>query len=303
MIQSMTGYASAIVEIPLSAQEKLSLSIHIKALNSRYFEILCKLPYVLTDFEIALQKLLKQKLQRGNIYLTIKIQHSTSTHEIIPNVATIRAYLQAIATIKTTCHINDELNLATLLQLPNIFQVEEEPLQKTLEPLLINQVHTIVEQLIAMRLQEGAVLKHDLLDQMLGIQAKTLKIQETSNQVLTDKKEQLDSIITAINTKNSDIKSTQDHLQEQHKMALLADLEKMDIHEELIRAQAHIAAFINYLHSAQDNYGKKLDFILQELTREINTMTAKCSDVTISSLAIDIKAALEKCREQTQNIV
>lgn len=303
MLQSMTGYASAIIELPIKEQEKLSLSVQIKSLNSRYFEATSKIPSLFTDTDVAIQKLLKQKLERGHVYITIKIQHDMLKHAIMPSLSTIQGYVSAINIIKKECHIKDEISLQTLLQLPDIFQTEDEPLSKTTETVLLQKIEAVVDQLIMMRTAEGAVLEKDIKQQIKIINQKLLLIKTASEQTAKEKRDELDSIISQLQTFASEDVCANKCLLEQQKTTVLIELEKIDINEEIVRAQAHLASIHEYLLINQSSKGKKLDFILQELNREINTIASKCSHFTISSLAIDIKSELEKCREQSQNIV
>lgn len=303
MIQSMTGYASAIIDIPIKEHEKLSLSVQIKSLNSRYFEATSKVPYLLTDLDVAIQKLLKQKLQRGHVYITIKIQHDALKHSVIPALSTIKGYIEAINTIKKECLIKDEVSLQTILQLPNIFQTEEEALSKTTEALLLQELETVIDLLISMRTDEGKVLEQDITHQVKTVSQKLALIKEASAQTAVGKKQELDTVIAKLQTYAQEDLCANKCLLESQKATLLSELEKIDIHEEVVRAQAHLVSILEWLQVNEVAKGKKLDFILQELNREINTIASKCSHFTISSLAIDIKAELEKCREQTQNIV
>lgn len=303
MIQSMTGYASAIIDIPVKEHEKLSLSIQVKSLNSRYFEATSKIPYLLNDLDVAIQKLLKQKLHRGHVYITIKIQHDALKHSVIPALSTIQGYIDAINTIKKECHLKEEVSLQTILGLPNIFQTEEEALSKATETMLLQELDKIIDQLIDMRIVEGKVLAQDILQQTATISQKLTLIKEASAQTTLEKKQELDSIISQLQAFSLEDMCANKCLLENQKSTILSELEKIDIHEEVVRAQAHLVSITQWLQVSEVNKGKKLDFILQELNREINTIASKCSHFTISSLAIDIKSELEKCREQTQNIV
>jgi len=303
MIQSMTGYANAIIEIPVKEHEKLSLSIQIKSLNSRYFEVTSKIPYLLMDLDVAIQKLLKQKLHRGHAYITIKIQHDELKHSIIPALTTIKGYIEAINAIKQECQIKEDISLQTILGLPNIFQTAEESLGKTTETILLEKLETIIDQLIVMRTEEGTSLANDITNQITIIAHKLNLIKEASAQTSIEKKQELDSVIQKLQAYAAEDICANKCLLESQKATLLSELEKIDIHEEIVRAQSHLISITQWLKIQEPSKGKKLDFILQELNREINTIASKCSHFTISSLAIDIKSELEKCREQAQNIV
>lgn len=303
MVQSMTGYASAIVDIPIKDNDKLSLSLHIKSLNSRYFEATCKVPYLLNNLEVATHKILKKHLHRGHVYLTIKIQNGLAKQSVVPSLATIQGYLKAITTIKKECKISEDISLQTLLQLPNILQIEEEALSKKAEELILKEIEILTEQLIKTRIAEGKNLAKDIKAQTTTILKKLATIKIVSAKILKEKKASLDTIMNELQRFNETEQSANQCLLETQKTSLLTELEKMDIHEEIVRASSHLETVKELLTTDQIIKGKKLDFILQELNRETNTIASKCSNFEISSLTIDIKAELEKCREQAQNIV
>ncbi|MBM17638.1 MAG: hypothetical protein CL947_01050 [Epsilonproteobacteria bacterium] len=303
MVQSMTGYASSIIEIPIKEQERLSLSISIKSLNSRYFEATCKVPYLLANIDVSIQRILKQKLHRGHVYITVKIQHDTLKHSVVPSLSTVKGYLKAIKTIKDECKINDAVSLQSILQLPNILQVAEEALTQKTEKAILKEIEGIADQLIKTRKTEGKILVGDITTQIKIIAKKLTEIEKASLKAAVEKKQELNTVISKLQTFSPEELCTNKCLLENQKTVLLSELEKIDINEEIVRANSHITTILEWLKSESDTKGKKLDFILQELNRETNTIASKCSSFTISSRSIDIKAALEKCREQAQNIV
>lgn len=303
MTQSMTGFSSSIVEISISKTEKLSLSLHLKSLNSRYFEVTCKLPYLLTNLEVAIQRALKKKLERGHVYLTVKIQQDATQLVVIPALNTIQQYLKAIKKIQTTCKIKDEVSLSTLLQLPNILQVEETAFNSKTEEKILDAVMALADGLILTRQSEGNVLAQDIEKSTKDVLKNLKLVKKNSEVAFTHKKKEIDSVLTKIQEFASTDTSIEKALLEQHKITLLSELEKIDINEELVRATAHINSIQELVQEPSVTKGKKLDFTLQELNREINTIASKCSHSAISSLTIDIKTDIEKAREQAQNIL
>lgn len=303
MTQSMTGFASAIVEIPINGIEKLSLSLHLKSLNSRYFETTCKLPYLLNNLEVPIHRMLKKKLERGHVYLTIKIQHDETKHVVIPSLPAIQGYLRAIKIIQETCNIKEEISLSSLLQLPNILHTEESALSATTEENVIKALESLADSLIMTRQVEGEVLANDIDFHMKEIAQKLSIIQASSKAINAEKKKNLEAVIEKLQAVSPEDLSLDNCLLETQKTTLLSELEKIDIHEEVVRAGAHISNMQQLLKENALSKGKKLDFTLQELNRETNTIASKCSNISISSLTIDIKTDLEKAREQSQNIL
>ena len=191
----MTGFASKIVEIPISKTEKLSLSMHLKALNSRYFETTCKLPSLLHHCEVSIHRILKKKLERGHIYLMVKVQHDATRHVVIPSKTTVQEYLSAINQIQKMCKIKEPVSLSTILQLPNIFQIEEETVQGATEEKVLQAIEDLTDDLIATRISEGKILSSYILLQMKEILKKLQEVSKTSLQVCKEKKEMLDQLI------------------------------------------------------------------------------------------------------------
>lgn len=299
----MTGFASAIVEIPISKTEKISLSMNMKALNSRYFEATCKLPYLLSNTEVSIQRILKKKLERGHIYLTIKVQQDATRHIAIPSRKTIEEYLNAINEIQSICKIKEPVSLGTILQLPNIFQIEEESLQGSAEEKILLAIEKLTDDLIKTRISEGKILALDIVTSIKEASKKLLSIKKASVKVFQKKKAELETLINKLNNVPIEEVSVKKCMLDNQKNVLISELEKIDIHEEEVRATAHTKSIIALLKEEVGPKGKKLDFTLQELNREINTIASKCSHSEISALTIDIKADIEKAREQAQNIV
>ena len=303
MTQSMTGFSSAIAEIPTAKTEKLSLSLHLKALNSRYFETTCKLPYIINNLEVLIHRILKKKLERGHIYLTIKIQHDSTKHVVIPSLTTITEYMDAIKIIQKTCNLKEEVSLGTLLQLPNILLVEEENLNSKTEEKILAAIETLADSLILTRQSEGNVLADDIKHHVLNISKNLTLIKKSSIKAIAAKKKELEALIVNLQKSATQELSVDNCLLENQKITLLAELEKIDINEEIVRASSHVKSIVQLLDQDSLSKGKKLDFTLQELNRETNTIASKCSHIAISSMTIDIKADLEKAREQAQNIL
>lgn len=307
MLISMTGFASDIIEIPLSTNhDTMILAISIKSLNSRFFEMNCKMPSLLHNLEVAVQKILQKQLHRGSIFLTIKIINTERTQEVIkPALENIQKYMTAISTIQQHFKFQDQITLAQILQLPNVLQAEEMQVSEDTQAAILHAIQTVAEKVIETQKKEGAQLAHDIAEQIARMQAMITTIQNLSVAIIQDKKNTLTSIMhdLAAFDQSADLKTTEQCLLEAKKTTLMYEIEKIDINEETVRFNAHLHNITLQLASADPVKGKKLDFIIQELNREINTIAAKCLNIEISSLAIDIKAVLEKAREQAQNII
>lgn len=303
----MTGFATSTIEIPLSANnEKMNLSMSMKSLNSRFFEMSCKLPSLLSNLEVPVQRILQKQLHRGHVSLHIKIINSESLNEPVkPALQTIQNYLEAIATIRTKFNLQDHVTLAQILQLPHALQSQELDLNEIMQNHILQAIEKLGLQLIETQKKEGAQLAIDIQMQLASMKIKIAQIQTLSVQIIKDKKEALTVLMTQLADfdQNAEAKTTEQCLLEAKKTTLMYEIEKIDINEETVRFNSHLQNVVVQMESADPIKGKKIDFIVQELNREINTIAAKCLNIEISSLAIDIKAELEKAREQAQNII
>jgi uncharacterized protein (TIGR00255 family) len=208
--------------------------------------------------------------------------------------------MQAIETIKTEAGITTPTNLADLLRLPNVLHSNELGIEKDSEKALLSHIAEIAQDLIVSRKKEGLDLKNDMTAQFDSIKGQIETITKTVAEVIDAKKVIISDVMDKI-TETEDVNDLS--VLEIQKNTLLHEVEKADINEELVRFASHVKNILELIESEISPKGKKIDFILQELNREINTMAAKCPHVTISKIVIDIKSKLEKAREQAQNIV
>ena len=301
MIISMTGFASQTVELPLSNNEVLLLTVQLKSLNSRYFEISYKVPALFHNLEVSVYRYLKKTLHRGHVFLQIKIHNPLAlTDTITPSITIIKNYLDAIEIIKKEVTIDSQIQIRDLLRLPNILHSNELDLEKNAENIFLHQIEKLTEELIANQLIEGKELKEDMLSQFKEVKSQMATIQKIVAEVIDEKKKAASEIMKKI-TATTDVNERS--VFEVQKNTLLHDIEKSDINEEIVRFASHVKNILDFIESPVYPKGKKLDFILQEMNREINTIAAKCPHVEISAIVIDVKSKLEKAREQAQNIV
>ncbi len=294
MLRSMTGFASKTITLS-SHDAKTNVVITLKSLNARFFETTCKLHYQCNNLELDLIKLMKENLHRGHVYLTIYITNQDFFKgNVEPSLATIEGYLQAIKKIKDQYAIEGTLSISTVLQLPNVFSIEEKNIDDASKKAIFDGVQELIHTLIQMQQKEGAALTKDL-EQRIAIMESVIAAIEKASAALIDLQK------AKINKTLQELTAEQSVDMQKHAAYLLLD--KMDINEEIVRFKSHLKNLQATITSADIEKGKRLDFILQEMAREINTIAAKCSDATIGSLAINIKVELEKAREQTQNIV
>lgn len=297
MVQSMTGFASKTITITKGKDQKAHIALHLKTLNSRYFEVNTKLTHLLFNLETELIKRFKRSLYRGYVHFVVHLDNpSIFKGAIEPTIETAKDYVSAITRIKKECKIKDPVTLDMIVRLPNIFNVEEKGLDKQSVAAIMKTVGQLIDTVIQERKKEGAYLKKDLEKRIQFMTTEMSAIEKRSREHITEQKEKLNTLLQQLEGDTSDAAETR-------KNALYTFLDKIDIHEEIVRFQSHLKNIDHLLDSASVEKGKRLDFTLQELVREINTITAKCADAEITRIAIDIKVEIEKAREQAQNIV
>lgn len=302
MLLSMTGFVSKTLTLTMK-NEPVSVTVTIKALNSRFFEVNCKMPHGLAHLEQAIHKKLKEKLGRGSINCTIHMSTlAPLSGTVHPSLRTVEEYLKSIALIQKTFgkkyKLEDaSISLKDLIQLPAVFEQPEEVLGGKNAEALLHALDSLVDDVVAERKREGAALQKDLESRMKTLDVTIKEIAKVSKTVLQKRREKLHQETLEL-LKTSSAEAQEHHLQQMH-----AQLERMDIHEELVRFETHLQHLKTFIKTDQPEKGKKIDFILQELFRETNTIAAKCLDAQLGTLTITLKVELEKSREQAQNIV
>lgn len=297
MFLSMTGFASKTESFKIGKDDKISLSIDLKSINTRFFECSCRLPSILSSLEIKMIHSLKAKLIRGRVYLNVRILETGGTlTRISPSVKLLDEYLKALNIIKKQFGISGKMTLSDVLNLPNIFSMQSIIIDKKTENSILKIIDNLADDLIKNRALEGVELKKDL-DKRFVICSKSMtEIKKRFKAFVKEKKDKVKTVLVNYQ-KNADEESKL-KLDELYSL-----LNKIDVHEEIVRFESHLKNLKKVLKDEKTEKGKRLDFILQELLRESNTILAKCSDFDISTQAVDIKVELEKIREQAQNIV
>jgi uncharacterized protein (TIGR00255 family) len=292
----MTGFSTVTTMIDLKSAGRVSLAIEVKAVNSRFFESVCKLPSLLSTLEVSINSILQRSLLRGRVYLTIRLGRENEAFESIAlSERALQGYVAAAQAIKEKFGVQGELTLHDLMQLPNVFVAERSELSSEEETVVLDLIKQAAEKLNATRREEGNTLQQDIDMRLLLCSKKVEEIKLAFEQLMVEQKK---LIVQYLEPAQSGDEQAKANLESAYSV-----LNKIDINEEVTRFKSHLSSVQTFLNLQQTEKGKRLDFILQELMREVNTMMAKCSNYQISSAAVDIKVELEKIREQIQNIV
>lgn len=281
MVQSMTGFGSA---------EKNGFRVEIRSLNHRFIDISIKMPPYLSQYDIPLRNIIKERFQRGKFDITISADNHSFVQIGINKEIASKIY-NAFQELQKELCIPGQINIDTLMGYREIF-LEEKP-QYNIDS-LFEAFHEAISNLESMRLKEGKLLSEEQFQRIDLLNRLNNKIKSLAPHLSERYKEKFSERLSLM-LGTRDIDSTR-VMQEAVIMA-----EKLDITEEVSRIDNHIKQFIDTLNSG-NVVGKKLDFLLQEIGREVNTIASKSGDYTISSLTVDMRIEIEKMREQVQNI-
>lgn len=299
MIQSMTGFAAQTVPVQLDDNQQIHLTILLKTLNARYSEITCKLPYALSALEVDFIQVLKKRFGRGTIYLTISTSPSEAFKSAVqPSLSLIESYVTAIETIKQKFSLAGQVTVSDVIQLPSIFDTREKLVSEAERNQIFAALERLIDTLIQTRSAEGALLEKDILYRLDILQQEITITEQQAKTALEQKSADVAHQLAEIEKTGQ-----QDALFDAKKAAYFLELDKMDVHEEIVRFKTHLHAIQKFLASPEPEKGKRLDFTLQEMMREANTLASKSPTAEISTHAISIKVELEKLREQIQNVV
>lgn len=295
MLISMTGYCSKNQQLTLPDAGTVNLTLEIKTLNGRFFELTSKLPSSFSSAELAIGSLLQEKLIRGRVYLSLRVSNNDAKlASIEPSWTAIDQYVASSQAIKERYKLAGDVTVADIMQLPDVFVALDRSLSQRDEEVLLDFVGTCADGVMQMRSAEGTRLERDLVELFGVCGSKLEQIKITFAQEVIKAKDKLKELMAI-----HDVTHESQPEVEEAKSAL----RRMDIHEELTRFASHLESIKPLFEKPGREKGKRFDFILQEFLRETNTMMAKCSAYGISASGIDIKVALEKAREQVQNIL
>lgn len=291
MPRSMTGFGRAHQII-----DGREILVEIKSVNHRYFEFNARVPRTYNYLEEKLKTLVQGSVSRGKVELSVSIYTLDGIDaEIQLNRETAAGYVQALRAVKDELNLTDDLSLSTLSGLQDVFSIhkiieDEQVIWHAVQPV----AQQALDSFVAMRSQEGQRLKNDLLGKLDDIEQQVLLIEEQSPVTVQHYRERLYAKLQEV---------LQDaHLDESRVLTEAAIFaEKIAVDEEVVRLKSHLVQFRELLESDQA-IGRKCDFMVQEINREVNTIGSKASDLAVTKIVIDMKAAIEKIREQIQNI-
>jgi uncharacterized protein (TIGR00255 family) len=289
----MTGYAQLTAQV----RDSLQFSLSLKAVNHRFLDLHFRMPSDANGLEIKIRKILKEKIARGHVELTLAFQYGESGGFRL-NQALLEGYVGAFRSAAKQLGIEAQPDLNAILRMPGAFSSESVSLDEATETAILAHLEQLVDRLNSMREEEGRGLERELRERVQSLSRAVAEIGKLRAVVSRAYLDKVQSRMSELIGAHADAERI---LQE---AAMLA--ERSDIQEEVVRLENHIEHFNSLLKSGGET-GKKLDFLLQEFNREANTLLSKTSGVAgeglrITELGLLIKSEIEKLREQVQNI-
>ena len=290
MIKSMTGYGRA----KLSKDDR-EYQIEIKSVNHRYLDISVRIPKQLSYLEETIKKEIAKKVKRGKIDVFVTFENnSLEGKEIKINTELAKAYIDELKKLAEKENILSDIQVTEISKYPDVLNIQSSQDDEKITKEVLETITIATDNLVQMRETEGNKISEDLLKRLNTINKKVEEIAKLSTGLIEEYVVKLEERINEI-LKNQEIDKTR----LAQEVVIYAD--KCSIEEEVTRLNSHISQFKNLLNS-DEAIGKKLDFIIQEMNRETNTIGSKANNLEITNGVIDIKTEIENIREQVQNI-
>ena len=280
MIKSMTGYGRA-----TGSFDGMDITLELKSVNHRYFEFSSRVPRNFGFLDEKLKSFFQGKISRGKVECYVQIDTAGEESAVVKlNSALAKGYLAAYKELSETCGIENDIKVSDLARVNDIFTVSKEPEdEEKICADVLSVAAEALERFIAMRAVEGGKLKDDVTSRL---------------DFIIDKVAFIEKLLTRMREVLGDV-----HVDEQRLLteaAIYAD--KVAVAEETVRLRSHIDQFKKLFEEDGGAIGRKMDFLVQEINREINTIGSKAQDIEIARCVVDVKAEIEKIREQIQNI-
>ena len=291
MIRSMTGFGKK-----MAVWHEASVSIEMRSVNQRFLEVTVRAPRSMAELDDGIKKMVQQRCRRGRIDVTVSIHGGRTGGKTLQlDRSLAKQYHQALRDLKKSLRLAGTINVGLLAGFRDLFSLSEEPLNESeLQDLILELAGGALNELERMRRQEGQALAKDFADHVHRLRERAQQIAEKAPRLVADH-------YTRMQTRIEKLTVTEglDQGRLLQELAVFAD--RCDISEELVRLESHMVQFEQTLTS-DESVGKTLEFLLQEVGREVNTIGSKANDAAVAQLVVAMKAEVEKMREQVQNV-
>lgn len=291
MIKSMTGYGTACTEIGGK-----SFTVEIKSVNHRYSDITVKLPRTYSFLEDALRKKALERINRGKADIYVNVEYGEAAAGVVKvNTTLAKSYFDALKTLSRELGVPSDIRAEGFLRIPDVFTVEKaEDDEEEVKSAVVGALGEALDGFDEMRRIEGKKLYDDLYGHLTFIQNATDEIERRSPQIVEEYRKKTEERMKSVLGDAS-----YDETRLLTEAAIFSD--RINVNEEIVRLKSHTSQFLEMI-SSDAPVGRKIDFLIQEMNREINTIGSKSNDLEIAKTVIDVKAEIEKLREQIQNV-
>ncbi len=292
MISSMTGFGRGEV-----SEVRTTVTVELRSVNNRFLEVTSRLPRTMTLRENDIKEIIRRKISRGKVNVVINVTHDNANDLPLKiNTAAARAYYKLLTDLKKTVKIQEKVTLEHLMKFPDVLEIDEFDLGDDHEWSLTQKaLEKAIDAAVLMRRNEGGELKKDLEARVRIIERLLTEIERIAPARIPDEQTRLRERLKELMSDQAVI----DNHRLEFELALFAD--KLDVTEECVRFRSHNKFFLDAL-GMEEAAGRKLNFLIQEMNREANTIGSKSNSTEISHKVVSIKEELEKIREQLQNI-
>lgn len=291
-MQSMTGFGSA-----AGKKDGFDVRVEIRSVNHRFFSLKQSLPEGLQRYDGEIEKVLRERIERGSMTVNVALKSHASPARTLPDPKVVKEVAGRLRAIQKAAGVKGAISMETLLAVPHLWASSNgEGDEEAAWPSVRGLVTRAADDLVSMRTREGESIRKDIEMRLDAIEATAAKVQSRAPAIVENYQRKLEDRITALLAQRGLDLAKTDVLKE---IAVYAD--KSDVSEELQRLRSHVSQFRKIL-GQEGAIGRRLDFLTQEMNREANTLTAKSNDAEISIHAVEIKAELEKIKEQSENV-
>ena len=288
MVYSMTGYGKAVVELP-----NRKITIEIKSLNSKQFDLFARIPLIYRDKEIGLRAQLAKRLERGKVDLSFHLEHISKDVASKIDYSVVKQYHSELNNMASELSIAPPSDwLTTILRLPDVMKQEVEEIDEEEWTLIEKAIEKATDDLISFRIQEGEMIKNILAEKINSIRTLLISIEPFEN-------ERVDKIKSRIYDNLTQLENI-DYDNNRFEQEMIFYMERLDVNEEKTRLTNHLDYFLKTMDENKSQ-GKKLGFITQEIGREINTLGSKSNHFEMQKIVVQMKDDLEQIKEQILN--
>ena len=290
MIKSMTGYGKS--SLSINSRE---YQVEIKTVNHKYIDVNIKMPRIISYLEEDIRKLVVSKIKRGKVDIQISFEnYSKDGNEVKINTELAQIYIQSLRELAEAENLSSNIEVTEITKLPDVLTIKSNLDENETKEELLQVVNEAIDKLIQMRKVEGEKISKDILDKIARIEQKNEEIFSLSTGLIEE-------YVVKLEARVKELLKTEELDKSRLMQEVVIYADKCSVEEEVTRLRSHIYQ-LRYLINSEEPIGKKMDFLIQEMNRETNTIGSKANNLEITNIVVDIKTILEDIREQIQNI-